>query len=62
MLFNFTFDICEFFSDRAVPATNIAVCNKVHHYSCMGFLYLHVRSMNTCAKWTAVRINCNAQV
>ena len=40
----------SFIPDRAVPATNIVACNKVHPYSSMWFLSLHVRSMNTCAK------------
>ena len=37
----------SFILDRAVPATNIVVCNKVHPYSCTMFLHLNMRSVNT---------------
>ena len=36
MVLYFTLDIWNFFSDRAVPATNILVCNKIHLYTIMG--------------------------
>ena len=40
----------SFIPYKAVPATNIVVCNKVRPYSGTVFLSSHMRSVNTCAK------------
>ena len=63
MLLYFTLDFWSFIPDRAVPATNIVVCYKVHPYCCTVFLFF-AREIceHMCKSGNAVTIKCNAHV